>query len=103
MVADVDVVENEIPLKVRQVFGDEKARPKVVRTYEVQSGWSTNSKSPTLTWQTVDDLLKCGKTSVELKWRFKRHQVSLLDLRPRAPRVERGRRSDSRAAPTQAE
>ena len=93
--------ENDIPLKVLQIFKDEKARPKVVRTYDVNVGWLAESRSPVITWRTVDELIEGGKTSAELKWRSKRHQVSLLDLRPRRDLPLRGSRGPSRALPPQ--
>lgn len=85
MVADGNTEESDTPQRVLLVFGDENARPKVVRTYDVQVGWVAYSDSPVLTWRTVDDLIARGSTSVELKWRSKKHQVSLLDLRTRSP------------------
>ena len=93
--------ENDIPLKVLQIFKDEKARPKVIRTYDVNVGWLAESGSPVLTWLVVDEYIESGKTSVELKWRSKKHQVSLLDLRPRRDLSRRSTRSESRALPPQ--
>lgn len=91
--------ENDIPFKVLQVFKDEKARPKVIRTYDVNVGWLDAPRSPVLTWLTVDEFIAAGKTSAELKWRSKRHRVSLLDLRPRRDLPARNSRSTSRALP----
>ena len=96
-----DNSENDIPFKVLQIFKDEKARPKVMRTYDVNVGWLTESRSPVLTWLVVDELIEGGKTSVDLKWRSKKHQVSLLDLRPRKSVTHRTTRAESRALPPQ--
>ncbi|MDN4641346.1 hypothetical protein QCD70_13900 [Agreia sp. PsM10] len=93
--------ENDIPLKVLQIFKNEKARPKVVRTYDVTIGWLVEPRSPVLTWLAVDEFIESGKTSVDLKWRSKKHQVSLLDLRPRMDLNRRSTRSESRALPPQ--
>lgn len=98
--ATQDSEENDIPLKVLQIFKDEKARPKVMRTYDVNVGWLAESRSPVLTWLVVDELIADGKTSVDLKWRSKKHQVSLLDLRPPKAPIQRAPRGDSRALPT---
>lgn len=100
--ATEDNAENDIPLKVLQIFKDEKARPKVMRTYDVNVGWLAEPGSPVLTWGAVDELIEGGKTSVDLKWRSKRHQVSLLDLRPRRDPLPRGNRTESRALPPRA-
>ncbi|WP_157411962.1 hypothetical protein [Agreia sp. Leaf283] len=99
--ATEDNAENDIPFKVLQIFKDEKARPKVVRTYDVNIGWLAESRSPVITWRTVDELIEGGKTSAELKWRSKRHQVSLLDLRPKKSIAPRVPRAESRALPPQ--
>ena len=72
----------EIPQTLLRLFADEKARPKVIRTYDAQVGWLAYPGSGVLTWQTVDELIAEGKTSVDVKWRSRRRQVSLLDLRP---------------------
>ena len=93
--ATEDDAENDIPLKVLQIFKDEKARPKVIRTYDVNVGWLAESGSPVLTWLVVDEYIESGKTSVELKWRSKKHQVSLLDLRPRRDPSLRNSKSNS--------
>jgi hypothetical protein len=99
IVTDTVNSESSVPQRVLQIFHDEKARPKVIRTYDVNVGWAADSKSSVLTWQTVDDLIERGKTSVELKWRFKKHHVSLLELRPQRAPVGRIRRRDSRGGP----
>ena len=99
--ATEDNAENDIPLKVMQIFKDEKARPKVMRTYDVNVGWLAEPRAPVLTWGAVDQLIQGGKTSVDLKWRSKRHQVSLLDLRPQKVLDRRPSRNESRALPPQ--
>jgi hypothetical protein len=98
-VATEDNAENDIPLKVLQIFKDEKARPKVMRTYDVNVGWLAEQRSRVLTWIVVDEFIESGKTSVDLKWRSKKHQVSLLDLRPRRGLPSRGSRTESRTLP----
>ncbi|KQO11413.1 hypothetical protein ASF06_01795 [Agreia sp. Leaf244] len=99
--ATEDHAENDIPLKVLQIFKDEKARPKVIRTYDVNVGWLAEQRSPVLTWLVVDEFIESGKTSVDLKWRSKKHQVSLLDLRPRNGPVPRAVRGEPRVVPPQ--
>lgn len=101
IVATDDSVESDIPERVLQIFRDENARPKVTRTYDVQVGWLAEPALPVLTWRTVDELIERGKTSVDLKWRSRRLQVSLLDLRPQRVLDRRPRRSESRALPPQ--
>lgn len=91
--------ETDIPLRVLQIFRNEKARPKVIRTYDVTVGWLAESRSPVLTWLAVDEFIERGKTSVDLKWRSKKHQISLLDLRPRRALITRSTRSESRVSP----
>lgn len=93
--------QNDIPLEVLQIFKDEKARPKVIRTYDVNVGWVAEQRSPVLTWSVVDEFIERGKTSVDLKWRSNKHQVSLLDLRPRRELPSYSTRSPSRAVPPQ--
>lgn len=93
--------ETDIPIKVLQIFNDEKARPKVVRTYDANIGWLAEPRAPVLTWLVIDEFIESGKTSVDLKWRSKRHQISLLDLRPRKGVAQRASRADSRALPPQ--
>ena len=87
----------DIPLRVLQIFRNEKARPKVIRTYDVTVGWLAEPRSPVLTWLAVDEFIERGKTSVDLKWRSRKHQISLLDLRPRRVLNTRSTRSESRA------
>lgn len=99
--ATEDNAENDIPLRVLQIFNDEKARPKVVRTYDVNVGWLAEPRYPVLTWLVVDEFIESGKTSVDLKWRSKKHQVSLLDLRPTKGVAQRASRTESRALPPQ--
>ena len=94
-----DSVETGIPEGVLQIFRDENARPRVTRTYDVQVGWLVESPSPVLVWRVVDELIERGKTSVDLKWRSRRHQLSLLDLRPQRVIDRRPPRSESRALP----
>lgn len=99
IVATDDTVETDVPERVLLLFRDENARPKVMRTYDVQVGWLAESASPVLTWRMVDELIEKGKTSVDLKWRSRRHHVSLLDLRPQRVIDRRPPRSESRALP----
>lgn len=96
-----DNAENDIPLKVLQIFKDEKARPKVVRTYDANIGWLAEPRSPVLTWLVVDEFIESGKTSVDLKWRSMRHEVSLLDLRPRRDPRPRSTGREARLRPPQ--
>lgn len=91
------IEETDVPLRVLHLFKDEKARPKVIRTYDVAVGWLAEPRSPVLTWLVVDEFIERGKTSVDLKWRSRKHQVSLLDLRPRKSLNTRNTRSESRA------
>lgn len=72
---------DEIPPRILRLFGHEKARPKVLRVYDATKGWAAATGSPVITWATVDQLVHEGSTSVEVKWRFKTKQVSILDLR----------------------
>jgi hypothetical protein len=79
----------DVPHHVLHIFRDDDARPKVIGTYNANIGWVGQSGSLVLTWEVVDELIDSGKTSVELKWRSKRHQVSLLDLRPKQSPLRR--------------
>jgi hypothetical protein len=98
---DSDMMD-EIPARVTRLFGNDKARPRVVRIYNATSGWAAATGSPTFTWATVDELLGQRITSVEVNWHFRTRQFSILDLkRPGAgssvesmePSVGQGRRS----------
>lgn len=98
---DSDMMD-EIPARVTRLYGNDKARPRVVRIYSAATGWAAAIGSPTFTWATVDELLAQSITSVEVNWRFRTRQFSILDLKragvgdyvePMEPSVGQGRRS----------
>ncbi|KJC63680.1 hypothetical protein TZ00_14355 [Agreia bicolorata] len=72
---------DEIPARVIRLFGNDKARPKVMRVYNANTGWAAAEGTPIITWQTVEDLLRQGSTSAEVKWRFRTRQFSILDMK----------------------
>jgi len=72
---------DEIPAKILRLFGSNVARPKVTRVYNPGAGWAAAEGTPVITWQTVDELLRHGWTSAEVKWRFRTRQLSILDMK----------------------
>ncbi|SMQ58438.1 hypothetical protein SAMN06295943_0172 [Agreia sp. VKM Ac-1783] len=81
-------MKDEIPPRITRLFGNDKARPKVVRVYAASSGWAQAPGSPVATWPVIDELLRQGRTSAEVKWRFTSHTVSILDLKRAVERVD---------------
>jgi hypothetical protein len=80
---DSDMMD-EVPARVTRLFGNERARPKILRVYSADTGWAAAKGTPELTWDAIDELVRLGATSVEAKWRFRTKQFSILDMhRPR--------------------
>lgn len=71
----------EIPARVIRLFGNDHARPKVMRVYNASTGWAAAPGNPTITWQAIEDLRRQEYTSVEVKWRFRMRQFSILDMK----------------------
>lgn len=72
---------DEIPARVIRLFGNDRARPKVMRVYNASTGWAPAEGAPVITWGTVDELLRQGWTSAEVKWHFRLRQFSILDMK----------------------
>ncbi|CAD5991219.1 conserved protein of unknown function [Agreia sp. COWG] len=81
-------MRDEIPARITRLFGNDKARPKVIRVYAASSGWAQAPGSPVATWPVIDELLRQGRTSAEVKWRFTSHTVSILDLKRAMQRAD---------------
>lgn len=69
---------DSIPKDVLVRFHDQKARPKVVRVYNVNDGWSATPIRGILTYAVAHELSSRGFTSAEARWHGKTRQVSLL-------------------------
>ena len=72
---------DEIPARVVRLFGNDRVRPKVIKVYNASTGWAAAEGTPIITWQTVDDLLRMGATSAEVRWHFRTRQFSILDMK----------------------
>jgi hypothetical protein len=95
------VTIDDVPPRILRLFDNDRALPKTTRVYTPESGWESLPDRPLLTWGLIDQLFDLGVTSVELVWRHRTREASILGLRstrvlPRAvDGADGGRASES--------
>ncbi len=67
-----------MPQAVLDLFGSARARPRVVKAYASGTGWVRSRRPVVLTTDVALRLRDAGVGGVELAWRWRRHQMTVL-------------------------